>query len=351
MKSEMNAPARFWQKKVSPLYSILILIAAITFFACTVGMRSSSEVAAVQPAIQQDCQRPVNFRMQNYAFARPLLLSDEANESQRLQGLKHEINGLLNARKNSGDILTAAVHVVSLNDGDWIAINDGERFNPGSLFKVPVLMTFFREEEKRPGLLDQKLTLPLNIKVPVQTFNEKYIVPGKSYTIRELIYNMIVKSDNYATYLLNLNVNVNEFRNFFTTIGLPTPDIFDRNFSLTVSEYSKFLRVLYNATYLSNEDADYALTLMTQTTFKEGITRYLPDDVKVAHKFGEWGETTPGSLHQLHETGIVFLDNNPYLINIMTKGKEIKPLPHILSDVSKLVYDRFTAKKNVHSSL
>jgi beta-lactamase class A len=99
---------------------------------------------------------------------------------------------------------------------------------------------------------------------------------------------------------------------------------------------------LYNATYISNEDADYALSLLVQTKFHEGLTKWLPADLKVAHKFGEWGEPQPGSIHQLHETGIVYLDNGPYLIDVMTKGNEPRLLANVIADISKLTFERLS---------
>jgi beta-lactamase class A len=346
MKQEISFPPKFWQKKISPFYSLFFLLTGASFFACSLINKAGRSDNGLT-VVQQDCPPvPVtSYRMNNFSFAHPLLLTDGVKESESMQSLKNEIEGLIQSKKNSGELLSAAVHVVSLNDGGWLCVNQSERFNPGSLFKVPVLMIFLREAEKNPGLLDKKIYLPPNANVPVQTYNEKYLETGKSYTIRELIYHMIVKSDNYATLLLNQNVNTDEFRKFFTNIGLPTPDIYDRYYSLSVSEYSKFLRVLYNASYISNENADYALSLLVQTSFKEGMMKQLPSDVVVAHKFGEWGEPGAGTIHQLHETGIIYIENTPILVNIMTKGMEVKTLPNVISEITKLVYDRVTTGK------
>ena len=66
------------------------------------------------------------------------------------------------------------------------------------------------------------------------------------------------------------------------------------------------------------------------------MTKNLPDSIRVAHKFGESGTLTE---HQLHESGIVYLQHNPYLITIMTKGPDVKKLPDVLSAISKSVFD------------
>ncbi len=74
-------------------------------------------------------------------------------------------------------------------------------------------------------------------------------------------------------FLLNTNIDIPAFKRLFTDLGLPEPDVHDMHFSITAADYSKFLRVLYNATYLTIEDADYALSLLAQCDFKEGMVK------------------------------------------------------------------------------
>jgi beta-lactamase class A len=302
----------------------------------------------MNPVVRQNTPSPVTvtkYRMSNCQFAHPLLLIDVGDESEDMQSLKSEITSLIESKKNSGEITSASVFVKRMNDSHWISINNSEGYNPGSLIKVPVMMTYLREAEKTPSLMQRKFELSPNTKVPHQTFNEETIVPGKSYTVKELLCSMIAKSDNYATLLLNQNLNIDAFKNLFADVGLQKPDVTSRSFTVTAADYSKFLRVLYNATYITDEDADYALSLLTQCSFKDGLMKGIPDGIKVSHKFGEWGEIVPGGLHQLHESGIVYFDNDPYLITIMTKGNDVKLLPQVIAEISKLAFNGMTGNK------
>jgi beta-lactamase class A len=334
------------RRKISVIYSLLFLIATIAFFSVGVMSRKNNNaVSQTQtPPPSFNSNPATNYRMDEYKYAKPLLLSDE-QQSESMQDLKGEVSGMIESKKSSGELLSAAVHVMNLNDNSWFAINADERFNPGSLFKVPVMMAYLRESEKKPGLLDKKLTLPGFVSIPVQTFNGKSIEKDKPYTIRELLYYMIVESDNGATALLNKNADLNEFNNFFRTIGVSTEKRYDNDFSFSVVEYSRFLRILYNASYLTNEDADYALSLLVQTKFRDGMLKYLPPDIKVAHKFGESGDPKPGGVKQLHESGILYLPDGPVLLNIMTKGKDVHVLAGSIADISKLIYERLSVRK------
>jgi len=350
MKEEMILEEKFWRKRIPLLPSLLIVVAGILFFVFSQfhlfsGDNKKNTTPALMPAVAAQPSETTRYRMNDFMFTHPLMLVDQSSEASELINLKAEIEGVINAAKAQGAITSASVYINRLNNDHWISINGNEGYNGGSLLKVPVMMTYLREAEKRPGLLGRKLVFSYGGKVPQQTFNEGNIEQGKSYTIKELMYYMIARSDNYATSLLNKNINTEAYENLFADIGIPKPNMTDRSYTLTVNDYSKFLRVLYNATYLNIEDADFALSLLSQVTFKEGLTRELPASVKVAHKFGEWGEPVAGTLHQLHESGIVYCDGNPYLITVMTKGKEVKPLPDVISQISKLVFDSLAGDK------
>jgi len=294
-----------------------------------------------------DCPPPptVRYRMNEYQFTRPLLLGDRLNESKDLLPLKNEVAQLVNQQKQSGIIDDATVYIKSMNTPDWVCVNPGAEFNPGSLIKVPIMMTFLRESEKKPELLTKKFSLNPSDRVPPQTFKGDRVIPGKSYTLKELLYYMIAKSDNYATSILNNNVNVGEFQQLFVDLGMPRPDIHDPSFFISAADYSKFMRVLYNSSFLNIDNSEFALSLLSQSDFKEGIVKPLPAETQVAHKFGEWGKPDDPTNHQLHESGIVYIANSPYIITIMTKGRNVQPLPHILSDISALVYNRMTEKQ------
>ena len=298
-----------------------------------------------------DCPPPplIRFRSKNYHFASPLLLTDNLEQSKNLSDLKSEINLLIENKKSTGEITTASVYVRRLSDSNWFSLNDEQTYTPASLMKVPIMMTFLKRSQKEPGLLEREIFFnPEWVKyAPSQSFTEKQIAPGKTYKMKDLLYAMVVNSDNYATMLLNKGLDITEFKNLFTSIGLTEPDVRNPKYDITVSGYSKFMRLLYNATYLSDENSDYALWMLSEGSFKEGMLKQLPEGVKVAHKFGEFGESDKGSLKQLHESGIIFFNNNPILITIMTKGTDVKKLPEVINEIAKHIYDRMNVTSKV----
>jgi len=207
------------------------------------------------------------------------------------------------------------------------------------LFKVITMTTLLKMAESNIAILDKDVLYSEKLNPPTQTFNSRTIIPGHKYKVRELIYYMIVYSDNNATMLLHKYMDVDMFTKIFTDLGLPKPEVSNNTYTLPVKEYSRFISVLYDGSYLSIPSCEFAISLLCESDFGLGMTRELPKTVRVAHKFGEAGH--PGD-RELHESAIVYLQGHPYLITIMTRGKESTKLAEIISHISKMAYDHMT---------
>jgi beta-lactamase class A len=278
-------------------------------------------------------------RLKGYNFVKPLLFSEPECESDEHIALKEQINELIKGYQSAGKLKSASVYFRNLEDEGWICINGDEKFEPASLYKVPVLMTVLRISESTPGYLERKLTFsePINIKDRVQTFHEKGIEMGKTYTLRELLYNMITYSDNNAAVMLFNYISVAEFNKTLTDLGIEPLKSGEVYHPLTVKGYANFFKVLFDAGYLTIHDSEYALSLLSQSTFKNGILAGVPGNIKVAHKFGE-GSGTNANGHELHEAGIVYYDDHPYLLTVMTSGADFNTLTEIIGNISKVTY-------------
>ncbi len=276
-------------------------------------------------------------RLTGYKHIRPLVSAETACESRKYATLKQHIESAVKEYKKQRVLTSASVYIRDFKQGEWTLIGEGEQFAPGSLIKVPILMAYLRMAELNPALLNKKMRLASPItNLPSQVFKGKSIEIGKEYSVKELLHYMIVESDNSATVLLTSVMDFEVFKKMFLDLGLPEPKPVDNDFKITAKEYSMFIKALYNASYLTFQDSEYAVTLLSQSEFKEGIVKNLPSSLQVAHKFGEAGNLNE---HQLHESGIVYLDGHNYMITVMTKGKELKPLSDVLGGLSRLVYD------------
>lgn len=283
-------------------------------------------------------------RLGGYKYAMPLMFVDNSCQSEKLSYLKNEFNNLFSKYKQNGVLSSASLYLKDYNSNDWIAINENETYSPGSLLKVPALMTLLKMSEKNPGFLNKKITFNRHFDVQINpVFLSKTIKFGETYSVKELISYMIKYSDNNATILLNEVIDVKVFKKIFKDFGLKDFDWHSSDYLMSVTDYSVFLPALFNATYLNVENSEFALELLSKSDFEEGISKGIPTNVNMAEKFGESGNL---DMKELHETAIVYLANKPYIITIMTKGKELEKLPQVLKEASYLAYNYLNKASN-----
>lgn len=331
-------PIRFFFSRQLSLFHVLVLMlvlsATIYFF---LRNQFESKIGVTEHEISSNAKLNT-LRNSHYKFTRPLIAFDLNKESESLTSIKEQLNTIIEQNKNNGSLFEASVYFRDLETGEYITINNEMRYHPGSLIKVPMLMYYLHESESNPAILNKTLSLNGNGRTPSQTFNAQQIEFDKPYTIRELLKYMAAYSDNRATALLNMYCDVPKFKNLFSELGLPQPNVTDTNFSMTVRDYSVFMRVLFNATYLNPRNSDLALNLLSESSFRDGIVSKLPADVMVARKFGE---TFKDQKRELHESGIIYCNNKPYMLIVMTKGYNPRQLAGFISNISDTIYHFF----------
>lgn len=264
---------------------------------------------------------------------------EHVDEAAIYDPLKSELIRLIDSLKSAGAITQASVYIREFDHRDWMAINKDEQYHPASLMKVPLLVCCLQTIQANPGLFDQKLLYnkPDSIRINPQFYTFPTIKPGKSYTVHELLYYMIAYSDNNATWLLAQHFDPKRMNKMFLDLCLPEPVPDDLKFTLTARDYSMFIKAIYMCSFLSPEYSEYAADLMSNCAFGEGFVKGFPQETKMWHKFGEWRNV--GYDYELHESGVVNIKDKPYLITIMTKGRDTMKQAAAIRQISRKIYD------------
>ncbi len=328
-------------KKI-PLYFTIVIVfiaSAISYLAFYFINRQELDAIANGTNGNDYCNYNI-ARLSGYQYIRPLLFAEPSCEAASLYGIKTDLESEINSLKNKGIITTASVYLREFHKGEWMSINENEKFSPGSLLKVPELITFFKMNEKQPGILEKKITFdhPL-ISDKTATYLSKSIQLGKTYTIMELLEYMISYSDNNATLLLNQQIDVPTFKKVFTDMGLAEPDFNAKEYPITAKDYSLFMKGLFNASYLSIKDSERCTEMLGTSDFRDGMMAGIPSTCKIAHKFGEGGYSNAPNFS---ESGIIYCNDKPYVLTIMTKGADMKKLPGVIKEISQMVYSRMS---------
>jgi len=232
--------------------------------------------------------------------------------------------------------------------GTSFGIHSDITFSPASLFKIPLMMAYFKQAEKDTNFLKTKIAYTESMGLNQHEFYtaREYIQPGNEYTIEQLIEYMIIHSDNEATSLLKENLDSAISNQTYINLGIAIPENNPEAEFITVRAYSSFFRILYNSTYLNEEYSSKALDILTKSDFRLALKKPIPNDIKVAHKFGE-RTSSKSNLKQLHDCGIIYFPNHPYSLCVMTKGNDFSQQAEQISKISEIVYERI---KTIYAS-
>ena len=295
-----------------------------------------------------------------YPLINPLIFTDS---DQRLfpeySRLDDQINSYVSNAISSGNATSISVYYRNLNTGHWTGTNIDEKYEPSSMLKVAVLIATLRAALTQSSMTISSIDTELSKSVYYPgtdtsglNYPPAHRLAAGSYTEKDLLNAMIVDSDNVAATVL-LGANSDDFQSTYNDFRLPpTPAGAVTDF-MTAKSYSVIFRALYNAGYLTRNLSEMALELLSRTSFTQGIVSGIPSGITVAHKFGEHtyelSDGTPIG-HELHDCGIVYASEEPYLICIMTKGQDFSSLEGVISGLSKLVYNYvITNEMGTHS--
>ena len=295
------------------------------------------------------------LRLTGYQFISPLLTCNLANPKifPPDRSLSDAVRAVITRHEAQGDVSKASASITDFTTGRWANVNPSLAYYPSSLGKIPIMMAYYLEAESSTDILDKKILYPLgdaDLNTSQDIPPAHAIIPGQSYTIEQLIEFMIEDSDNNAAQLLYKNIDPTALQGVYSDLQIP----FEGNVTLanadfmTPQQISVLFRVLYNSTYLSRDYSEKALSLMSQSSFTQGIVAGTPSSTVIAHKLG-LVVVTQGSLtteHELHDCGIVYAPSNPYLLCIMTRGSSsLGTMENTVADIAKAAYQQMANSK------
>lgn len=271
-----------------------------------------------------------------YKFISPLL-ECENFESAELSYFDSDIKSVADNLMQNGTIDDISYYFRDLNNGVWVGIQEDKKFAPASLMKLPLMISYLKQSEETPEILDLSYVFTQDeSNYEMQNIEPEQVMSlGSSYTVGDLMYRMIVFSDNSALKILSKN-SINFRSRVFSDLGIDIPETIEGEDFIDVRTYSRFFRVLYNASYLNLQNSNNALGILSKTQFKDGLIAGVPSHVVVAHKFGE---REKDGVKQLHDCGIVYHPEKPYLICVMTRGQDFDKLALAIAEISRETYE------------
>lgn len=246
-------------------------------------------------------------------------------------------------KKEYSSVSNFSLYFRDLNTGLWFGINEDEEYIPASLFKIPIAITYFRKSIDDDNLLNSYLPYTNEEAkeiTSIQNLDTTTLTLGQSYTVLNLLSKMLIDSDNGAQRVLANNISQEFLNKLYSIIEVAGPA--QDRYYISPKEYAFFLRMLYNGSYLGLDKSEQLLEILSKTAFNLGIKKGIPDDIPVIHKFGsvnftnnKTGEKTTG----VHDCGIIYYPEKPYVLCIMTKGGDQKTEIKEIEEVSDKLFD------------
>ncbi|NNL30425.1 MAG: serine hydrolase, partial [Gemmatimonadetes bacterium] len=271
-----------------------------------------------------------------------------------------DLSSLVTARLDSLDAISTlwAKHLPS---GREIAVRADRPMNTLSVIKIPIMVQAFRDAESGRLSMDRRYTVePQHLRRGsglVQTF-----APGLSPTLRDLVTQMIITSDNTATDMVldavgldRVNTLLDEAGYEQTRVKMSTGDLFRevwvrvdsanaslthrqvyergfpsdegaaaRSFALegdstvwlgrtTAREMGRLLEEVLNAELTTQESAQAMISVLSSQFYSSRLPQRVRwQNVAVAHKTGDWPPIAG------NDVGILFYDGGPTIVSVFT---------------------------------
>lgn len=294
----------------------------------------------------KDVRKITREQSENYVLTNPILDCEDVNQMENPNLSYSDLRRKISEIKETYNIQEISVYYRDLNNGPWVGIKEEEKFSPASLLKIPVAMAFMKYAEDNPEILNKKVYVEKEDILTNYKQNLKFdglLEINKEYTLIEVLESMLIKSDNSAVHVISRNIPEKYIDDVFHAIGVPYKDAREE-VEISVKDYATFFRVLFNSSYLNRQMSEKLLEILSRTEYKNGLVAGVKDkDITISHKFGE--RVTEDSF-QLHDCGIVYYPESPYLVCIMTKGNAFYKQQVAIQMLSEFIYSEVSENKS-----
>lgn len=284
-----------------------------------------------------------------------------------------------------------SVYVKHVESGESVGIREGERFQLASVFKIPVLLTLYKQIHLGKVSLDDRIMFEEKMK----TFGSGLMTamkPGLNISVQDLQLLMMARSDNTATDILFHLVTPQAVNSYMAELGLTETTIdydtrqlilaylgLDPAKSLTIAELDRLpasawtdkgrlaaekafessthntstpreigllLEKCVKGEVVDRATSDLVLATMKHHTGAELILRYLPMSTEIARKGGSLARGGENTV--LLDSGVVWLPANAGTLVICLFGNDLREvhyeLKHKMGMMARAAYDYFLEK-------
>lgn len=207
-------------------------------------------------------------------------------------------------KRHRGDVGVVIKH---LPTGETFAYQPDKPMATASLIKLPVMMAAYKAVNSGKLSLDKMITLKKEDQVPGSGVLSTQFSPGLQLSLRDAIQLMIAHSDNTATNLVIDQIGLDATNELMKSLDCPetrlNAKVYRRDTSndmkrsreyglgsTTAAEMVKVVEMIQSNKFLGKERCAQMLAHLFACESRSKVPRFLPAEVKVAHKTGSVSE-------------------------------------------------------------
>ncbi len=313
----------------------------ITFFIAGIFLGALSMYLYTAIAVTQ--LQKIHLRSSEYRYINPLLAVEIYRNENLLQdkSLELSIQGLIRLQQKNNAIKEMQVYFRDLESASWLSINGEGKFSPGKLLKLPIMIAYYKLAQANPDILNEQITFNGKNITSQEIFKQTHpLKRGESYTIEELIKQMIVQSDDDAANLLFDYIDKDTLNEVFSDLGIDFKEEKDTEDFISLKFYSLLFRILYNATYLTREYSQKAMDLLVEAPNNIGLFADIPQKIPTANRYGaRIINNTKEKMFEIYDCGVVYYPLHPYIICAVVRGENLENIKSALSILGQNVYN------------
>lgn len=292
---------------------------------------------------------PINKRDYPYDFISSSVGSDSlpATSIGLYTNGYSKLKSIIDSHLEDGSLSDVSLYYRDLKSLGWFGYREDESFVPASLLKLIFALAVYKQEEAAPGFLTKKIQFTqavYDVASKRGSVDTKLIL-NQWYSMQDLVEDMMINSDNSARDLISTAVDERYIDELYSIVDVHTPEA-RKEYQISAKDYSLFLRILYNSKFINEEHSNALLAIMAKSSFTGGLVGGVDAAIPIAHKFGVYtftdGTNSNKVVQEIHDCGIIYYPNEPYLLCVMTKGENQDTLASIIREISKSVYDSHT---------
>ena len=235
------------------------------------------------------------------------------------------------------------INFYDLNKNNGFSVNGDKKVLSASMIKLLILAELMKKIFENKFSLSDTVMMANFMKIGGDGIL-KELNTGHHFTLKELATLMIIVSDNQATNILidflgmkNINQLGKELDLKETFLGRKMMDAEARkkgydNYTCA-DDISLLLKLIYQEKLINKEASQLMLDILLRQQQGERLQRYLPSDIKIAHKCGDLDNLE-------NDGGIIWLGDRAYILVVLTNGMPNLQCKQTIGKISKFVYDK-----------